>query len=459
MCERTGCGIDIEDTRTKEELWKKVPMKALPANERIHNFNEVYLGYSKEEAVLEARRCMRCKKMLCSETCPIHQDIGGYATAIAEGDFDRALKIIIDKNPMPGSLGRVCAHPCQKACTRGKKGDPMQVMNLKRAADDHGDAKWTKAPSTGKKIAVIGSGPAGILVASDLARKGHHVKVFERERELGGMLRYCIPSYRLPREIINKDIQRVRNLGVEFETRVEFDGKGRNVRSLLSEGYDAVFIGIGTYKPKMMNIPGEGMKGVFHAVPFLVDYHRTGTNPLGKSVAVIGGGNSAMDAVRTAKRLGVDAFLVYRREREQMPAADEEIDDCEAEGIHMKLLTNAVEMKGTVCVDEMTCISMKLGEPDESGRAKPIPIEGSEFKICAASVIEAVSQEPDTSLIDPKDFKLSKWNTFVVDENGMTSMKGIFAGGDCVNGPSTIVEAMASARKAADGIHRYLMQK
>jgi glutamate synthase (NADPH/NADH) small chain len=435
-------------------------MKALPANERINHFDEVYLGYTKDEAMMEAGRCMKCKKMFCSESCPIHQDIGGYSSAIAEGDFDKALKIIIDKNPMPGSLGRVCAHPCQKGCLRGKKGDAMQVMFLKRAASDYGEAKWPQEPATGKKVAVIGSGPAGLLVASDLARKGHKVKVFERERELGGMLRYCIPAYRLPRETINRDIQRIRDMGVEFETQAEFNGKYHRVLSLLYDGgYDAVFIGVGTYKPKMMNIPGENMPGVFHAVPFLLDYHRTGKNPLGRSVAVIGGGNSAMDAVRVAKRLGADAFLVYRRERAQMPAADEEIDDCEAEGVHMKLLTNPVEVKGTFCVQEMTCISMKLGEPDESGRAKPVPIDGSEFKICAESIVEAVSQEPDLSFINPKDFKLSKWNTFVVDENGMTTVKGIFAGGDCVNGPSTIVEAMASARKAADGIHRYIMAK
>ncbi len=439
----------------KAKKWIKVEMSHQPPKKRIVNFDEVMHGYTKEEAIEEANRCMKCKKIPCADNCPIRQDIRGYVTAIQEGDFDKALEIIMDTNPFPASVGRVCPQFCAAQCGRGKKGDPLRIAALKRAASDYGQYQPEPGPSTGKKVAVVGSGPAGLTIAYDLTRWGHAVTVFERESVKGGMLYTAIPSFRLPKDEVAKDISRIEKMGVTIKTGVNV-GTDITVDQLQKE-FDAVVIAIGTHKPKYLGIEGEDKKGVAHVVPFLHDLHLDKNPWVGNKVAVIGGGSSAMDAVRAAKRLGKDAWLVYRRAREQMPANLEEIEEGEEEEITFCYLTNPSEIKGDEQVTSMECIQMELGEPDASGRARPIPVEGSEFTIDVDMIIEAISQQPDLTGLNGDKFAITRWNTFDVNEDGMTSLGGVFAGGDCVNGPSTIVQAMASARKASIGIHKYLM--
>jgi len=438
----------------KKRKWVKVVMDHQAPKKRIENFDEVMHGFTKEEAIEEAKRCMRCKKIPCMQSCPIKQDINGYVTAIMEGDFDKALEIVLDKNPFPASIGRVCPHFCTETCTRAKKGDALQIAALKRAASDHGTCQPKPGASTGKKVAIIGAGPAGLSAAFDLALWGHKVKVFEREPIKGGMLYTAIPPYRLPKDELAKDVQRIENMGVEIQCNVNM-GKDITIDDLQKD-YDAVIISIGTHKPKYMGIDGEDKKGVSHVVPFLHDLHLDKDPWVGNRVAVIGGGSSAMDAVRSAKRLGKEAWLVYRRAREQMPAQIEEIEEGEEEEITFHYLTNPGKIEGDEDVAAMECIKMRLGEPDSSGRARPIPIEGSEFKIEVDMVIEAISQEPDLTGLNGDKFKITRWNTYDVDGNGMTSAEGVFAGGDCVNGPSTIVQAIESVRKASIGVHKYL---
>jgi glutamate synthase (NADPH/NADH) small chain len=438
----------------KKRKWVKVPMAHQAPENRILNFDEVMHGFTKEEAIEEAGRCMACKKRLCIKACPIHQDIHGYVTAIKEGDFDKALEVILDKNPFPASIGRVCPQFCVKPCTRSKKGDALAVAALKRAASDYGNYQPKPGPSTGKKVAIVGAGPAGLTIAYDLALWGHKVNVFEREAIKGGMLYTAIPPYRLPKDEVAKDVQRIESMGVDIKTSVNI-GKDVGLDDLKKD-HDAVVICVGTHAPKYMGIDGEDKEGVTHVIPFLHDLHLDKDPWVGKRVAVIGGGSSAMDAVRSAKRLGKEAWLVYRRAREQMPAQLDEVEEGEEEQITFHYLTNPAKIMGEDKVVAMECIKMKLGEPDSSGRARPIPIEGSEFKIEVDMVIEAISQQPDLTGLDGDKFKLTRWNTYDVDDGGMTSAEGFFAGGDCVNGPSTIVQALASARKASVGVHKFL---
>jgi glutamate synthase (NADPH/NADH) small chain len=447
--------VPREQLDEKARKWVKVPMAHQKCNIRIGNFDEVMHGLTKEQAIEEANRCMDCKKGFCMVACPIHQDIHGYVEAIKQGNFDKALEVVMDRNPFPASIGRVCPQFCTKDCTRGKKGEALAVAALKRAASDYGHFTPKAGPSTGKKVAIVGAGPSGLSAAYFLALWGHKVTVYEREAIKGGMLYTAIPSYRLPKDQVAKDVERIESLGVVIKNNVKV-GKDITLEQLQKEN-DALLIAIGTHKPKFMGVEGENKAGVIHVIPFLRDVALGKDPKIGKRVCVIGGGSSAMDAVRTAKRLGKEAWLVYRREREQMPAHKDEVSEGEEEQITFCYLTNPKKIHGDSCVAGMDCIKMKLGEPDESGRAKPIPVEGSDFKIDADTVIEAISQEPDLEGIDGGRFKVSKWNTYVVDENGMTSLKGVFAGGDCVNGASTIVEALATARKAAIGIHKVLM--
>jgi len=441
----------------KKMQFERVEMGVQGAKQRIRNFDEVMLGYSKEEAVAEAKRCLACKKVPCNEECPLHCLPSEYIGLIAEGDFDGALAQILEYNPLAASCGRVCVHYCEAKCTLGKKGTPVAIATLKRAAADYGHATVEAGAPTGKKVAVVGSGPAGITVAWECAKAGHAVTIFEAHDLEGGMLWAGIPSYRLPREAIKQDVQRVLDLGVELKLASPVTSE-QQVLDLLEE-YDAVFIGIGAHQPRWMGIEGEDLEGVIHAIDFLRDVNSGEDVKVGKKTAVIGGGNVAMDAVRTARRLGAESFIVYRRAREQMPAGEAEIEETEEEGIVFHFLTNPKRVVGKDGkITGLECLRMELGEPDESGRRRPVPLEGSEFIIEADMMIQAISQRPDISWLDEdSQFKTTRWQTFEVEpETNQTSVPGVFAAGDAVTGPATIVEAVADARRAAQGILDYL---
>jgi len=437
----------------------RVKMKMQDASRRIHNFDEVALGYTREEAAEEAQRCLACKRTWCDETCPLHCRPAEYIAFIEEGDFDKALAQILEYNPFPSTCGRVCVHYCEDKCPVGKKGTALAIASLKRAAADYGQATVAPGKSTGKKVAVIGSGPAGFTVAWECSKAGHGVTIFEALPSEGGMLWAGIPSYRLPREALKKDVQRILDMGVEL--RLSYPIRSENdVFDLLKE-YDAVFIGIGAHEPRWMGIQGENLEGVVHVVDFLRDANLGKEVKVGKKTAVIGGGSSAMDAVRTARRLGAEAFIVYRRAREQMPADEAEIQEAEEEGIVFNFLTNPQRILGEDGkMTGLECLRMELGEPDESGRRRPIPVEGSEFVIEADMMIQAISQRPDITWLDEESkFKTTRWQTFEVDpETNQTSVPGVFAAGDAVTGPATIVEAIADARRAAQGILAHLQQ-
>jgi len=437
----------------------RVKIKMQDPSERIHNFDEVVLGYTREAAIEEAKRCIACKKARCDEECPLHCCPQDYIAFVEEGDFDKALEQILEYNPFPSTCGRVCVHYCEEKCPVGKKGTALAIAWLKRAAADYGQASVAPGKPTGKKVAVIGAGPAGFTVAWECAKAGHSVTILEALRSPGGMLWAGIPSYRLPREALDKDIQRILGLGVELR----LDSSIRSEQEVLDllDQYDAVFIGIGAHEPRWMGIEGEDLEGVVHVVDFLRDVNQDKDVKVGKKTAVIGGGSSAMDAVRSARRLGAVAFIVYRRAREQMPADEAEIEEAEEEGIVLNLLTNPTRILGkNGKMTGLECLRMELGEPDESGRRRPVPIEGSEFVIEADMMIQAISQRPDiTWLNENSRFKTTRWQTFEVDpETNATAVPGVFAAGDAVSGPATIVEAIADARKAAKGILEYLEQ-
>jgi len=441
----------------KKMQFERIKMKVQDAEARIHNFEEVALGYTKDQAIAEAQRCLACKKNPCNEACPLHCCPAEYVDHIAQGDFDKALAQILEYNPLAATCGRVCVHFCESECTLGKKGTALAIASLKRAAADYGQATVKAGPPTGKKVAVVGSGPAGLTVAWECAKAGHAVTIFETHELEGGMLWAGIPSYRLPREAIKQDVQRILALGVELRLGSPITSEDQ-LLALLDE-YDAVFIGIGAHGPRWMGIEGEDLEGVIHAIDFLRDVNLGKPVQVGKKTAVIGGGNVAMDAVRTARRLGADSFIVYRRAREQMPADEAEIAETEDEGIVFHFLTNPKRILGTDGrMTGLECLRMELGEPDESGRRSPVPVEGSEFVIEADMMIQAISQEPDISwLAKDSKFETTRWHTFEVDsETNETSVKGVFAAGDAVSGPATIVEAVANARKAAQGILRKL---
>jgi glutamate synthase (NADPH/NADH) small chain len=441
----------------KKTQLERVKMRLQDARARIRNFDEVALGYSKEEAIAEAQRCLACKKNPCNEACPLHCCPAEYADLISEGDFDGALSQILEYNPLAASCGRACVHFCEDKCTLGKKGTALSIAALKRAAADYGQAAVKPGPPTGKKVAIIGSGPAGLTVAWECAKAGHSVTIFEAYAIAGGMLWAGIPPYRLPREAVEQDVQRILGLGVQLVLNSPMTSE-EQVLALLEE-YDAVFIGIGAHEPRWMGIEGEDLQGVAHAVDFLRDVNSGKDIKVGKKVAVIGGGNVAIDAVRTARRLGADSFIVYRRAREQMPANEAEIEETEEEGIVFHFLTNPTRVLGKDGkMTGLECLRMELGEPDESGRRRPVPVEGSEFVIEADMMIQAISQQPDISwLSKTSKFKTTRWQTFEVDpDTNQTSVPGVFAAGDDVSGPATIVEAVADGRKAALGILGYL---
>ena len=457
---------------------KKVKMPRQRPRIRVKNFDEVALGYSEEQAEEEARRCLQCKKAPCTKACPVEVDIPGFITRIIDKDYQGAIGKIKEKNLLPAMCGRVCPQEglCEKACTLFKKYDPVAIGRLERFAADwelrKGNPESSRLPApTGKRVAVIGSGPGGLSCAGDLARLGHNLTIFEALHKPGGVLVYGIPEFRLPKAIVQKEIEYIRSLGVEVKTSYVI-GKIYTLDELFSQGYDAVFIGIGAGLPKFMDIPGENLNGVYSANEFL-----TRTNlmkayqfpeydtpiKIGRRVAVIGGGNVAMDASRTALRLGAEqVFNIYRRSRQEMPARLEEVQNAEDEGVKLKFLTNPIRILGNKegWVTVIECIRMELGEPDESGRRRPVPIKGSEFTIGIDVVVMAIGAGANPLIPSATpDLKVNKWGYIVANETtGKTSKEDVWAGGDIVSGAATVISAMASGRRSAGAIHQYLME-
>lgn len=451
-------------------------MPSLEAVQRINSFDEVALGYSEEQAVLEASRCLNCKKPLCIEGCPVEINIPAFINFIKERKYADAIRTIKEKNNLPAICGRVCPqeNQCEKRCVLGKKHQPVAIGNLERFVADwdmkqEGNTEPVQVSPSGKKVAIVGSGPAGLTAAADLARLGHQVTVFEALHTAGGVLVYGIPEFRLPKIIVEREIEGIRRLGVEIKTNMVV-GKVHTVNELMAQGYAAVFIATGAGLPYFMNIPGENLNGVYSANEFL-----TRTNlmkaylfpeyltpiRLGKRVAVIGAGNVAMDSARTALRLGaLESYIVYRRSEQEMPARKDEIEHAREEGVQFKLLTSPVEIRGDEngWVRSMICQRFELGEPDESGRRRPVAIPGSEYEMEVDTVIMAIGQGPNPLIGQTTpDLQLNRHGNIVADANtGQTSKPGVFAGGDIVTGAATVIQAMGAGKKAARAIHEYL---
>jgi glutamate synthase (NADPH/NADH) small chain len=475
--------MDARNITTKERL--AIPRQEMPAQDpkvRVQNFDEVHLGYTPEMAQLEALRCIQCKDPVCIKGCPVNIKIDQFIKLIAEGNFIGAVRKIKEDNVLPAICGRVCPQEdqCEKLCVIGKKRRPVAIGNLERFVADYerdtGNIELpTVKPSTGKKIAVIGSGPAGLSCANDLAQLGHAVTVFEALHELGGVLMYGIPEFRLPKQIVSSELEGLRKLGVQFVTDI-VAGRSVTIDELLGEEhFDAVFIGVGAGLPWFMGIPGENLLGVYSANEFLtrVNLMKSFRFPendtpvfdcKGKNVAVFGGGNTAMDAVRTAKRLGAEhSYIVYRRSEAEMPAREEEIHHAQKEGIEFMLLTIPLEFIGNdeQWLTSVKCQKMELGEPDESGRRKPVPVEGSEYILPIDMAIISIGNgsNPLIKQTTP-DIEVSKRDTIVVDINTMaTSKENVYAGGDIVTGGATVILAMGAGRTAAKSIHEKLMGK
>lgn len=464
--------------KPKKPKVPRQPMPEQPPEERRRNFKEVPYGYSPETAVVEALRCIHCKKPKCIDGCPVGIDIPGFIKAIGEKDFDSAIKIMKDDNALPAICGRVCPQEeqCEEVCVLGIKGEPVAIGRLERfIADWERESGNIRVPEpaapTGRKVAIVGSGPAGLTVAGELAKLGHQVKIFEALHKPGGVLIYGIPEFRLPKDIVMAEVDYVKKLGVEIEYNALI-GKYLTIEELLGEeGYHAVFIGTGAGLPYFMNIPGENLNGVYSANEYLTrsnlmkayDFPNSDT-PIARSkkVAVIGGGNVAMDAARTALRLGADdVYLVYRRAREQMPARIEEIHHAEEEGIQFNLLTNPMRINGDEngWVKSMTCLRMELGEPDASGRQRPVPIEGSEFDFDVDTVVVSIGNGANPLITEATpEIKTNKWGNILADDDTCeTSIKGVYAGGDIVIGAATVILAMGAGKRASAAMHKYLM--
>ena len=472
--------MDPKQITTKERL--AIPRQVMPAQDpvqRAGNFSEVHLGLTPELAQMEALRCIQCKDPVCIQGCPVNIKIDQFIKLIAEGDFIGAARKVKEDNVLPAICGRVCPQEdqCEKVCVIGKKREPVAIGNLERFVGDYERLTGQRivpemAPPTGRKVAVIGSGPAGLSCANDLAQFGHKVVVFEALHELGGVLMYGIPEFRLPKEIVRDELDGLRKMGIEFRTDVVV-GRTITVDELLEEeGFDAVFIGVGAGLPWFMGIPGENLVGVLAANEFLTrvnlmkayDFPNSDTPVFdckGKSVAVFGGGNTAMDAVRTAQRLGAEhAYIVYRRSEAEMPAREEEIHHAQKEGIEFLLLTIPLEFIGDdkALLTGVRCQKMALGEPDDSGRRKPVPVEGSEFVLPLDMAVISIGNgsNPLIKQTTP-DIEVSKKETIVVDVNTMeTSKENVYAGGDIVTGGATVILAMGAGRKAAAAIHEKL---
>ncbi len=467
---------DKEKKGKKQIIPNRVPMAEQSAEERIKNFKEVPLGYTEDEAAEEAKRCLQCKKPACTDGCPVEIDIPAFINLMAESKFLEAVKKIKETNSLPAICGRVCPQEiqCETKCVIGKKGEPIAIGRLERFVADWERAQGkVEAPprpkSKNKKVAVVGSGPAGLTVASDLVKLGYGVTLFEALHKTGGVLVYGIPEFRLPKAIVQAEVDFVESLGVEIKTNALI-GKLHTIQELMDNGYDAVFIGIGAGGPMFMNIPGEELNGVYSANEFLTRSNLMKAylfpkydTPIkkNKKVAVVGAGNVAMDSVRTAIRLGADeVYLVYRRSEKEMPARVEEIERAKEEKAIFKLLTNPVRIISdeTGWVKAMECIQMELGEPDASGRRRPIPIKGSEFIIDVDAVIMALGTNANPLLPQATPgLELNKWGYITADEETcQTSIKGVYAGGDIVTGSATVILAMGAGRKAAKTIDKYL---
>lgn len=451
-------------------------MPLLDPEERVLHFGEVALGYDEEKALAEAERCLNCKTPLCMQGCPVNVDIPEFIAAIKEGNYDEAASILRRKNNLPAICGRVCPqeNQCEKFCVLANKGEPVAIGALERFVGDYHLARGEKPDRTGERkdqrVAVVGSGPAGLTCAADLARMGYQVTVFEAFHKPGGVLMYGIPEFRLPKKIVEGEIEYVKSLGVEIRLNTVV-GKTVTVDELLEEhGYDAVFISTGAGLPYFLNIPGENLNGVYSANEFLtrVNLMKAYKFPehatpimVGDKVAVVGGGNVAMDAARTARRLGAQkVYIIYRRSREEMPARKEEIARAEEEGVDFRLLANPVAIHGTEegWVKEIELVKMELGEPDESGRRRPKPVPGSNFTLEVDTIIIAIGQGPNPLIPrSTNELQVTERGHIVVeDEKGRTSKKAVFAGGDVVTGAATVIEAMGAGKRAAQAIDEFL---
>ncbi len=461
-----------------QDMMVRIPVREQEPKVRATNFEEVCLGYNKEEAEAEAARCLNCKNPRCVQGCPVSIDIPGFITKVKDSDVKGAYDVISLSSALPAVCGRVCPQEsqCEGVCVRGIKGEPVSIGKLERYVADTARAMGIK-PSTdaapkGKKVAIIGSGPSGLTCAGDLARMGYDVTIFEALHKAGGVLVYGIPEFRLPKEaVVEKEIENVKALGVKIETDCVI-GKSTTVDALMKEeGYDAVFIGSGAGLPKFMHIPGEQAMGVFSANEYLTrsnlmkafsDDSRTPIMKAKKAV-IVGGGNVAMDAARTALRLGAETHIVYRRSEEELPARREEVLHAKEEGIIFDLLTNPVEIHADEngWVKGITCIRMELGEPDESGRRSPVEIPGSEFFIECDAVIMSLGTSPNPLIASTTDgLDINRRKCIVAQEdNGQTSKEGVFAGGDAVTGAATVILAMGAGKAAAKGIDKYLSGK
>ena len=452
----------------------RVPVREQDPKVRATNFEEVCYGYNAEEAQLEASRCLNCKNPRCVGACPVSVKIPTFVSLVAEGKFADAASVIAEDSSLPAICGRVCPQEtqCEGSCILGIKGESVAIGKLERFVADwsreNGGVKPVVAPANGHKVAVIGSGPAGLACASDLAKLGYDVTIFEALHRAGGVLEYGIPEFRLPKDkVVAAEIAAVKALGVKIETNV-IAGRTVTIDSLLDEeGFAAVFVGSGAGLPRFMNIPGEHFNGVFSANEFLTRnnlmkaYRSDYDTPIraGKKAVVVGGGNVAMDAARTALRLGAETTIVYRRTENELPARKEEVHHAKEEGIQFAMLTNPVEVIGDEngWVKAVKCIRMELGEPDESGRRSPIEVPGSEFEIETDTVIMSLGTSPNPLIAKTtKGLETNRRGCLVADENGATTRPGVFAGGDAVTGAATVILAMGAGRKAAAAIHEYI---
>ena len=460
------------------DVMKKIPVREQDAKERATNFEEVCLGYDANEAMAEATRCINCKNAQCVKGCPVNIDIPGFVSKVKDGEFKEAYDVISKSSALPAVCGRVCPQEsqCEGKCIRGIKGEPISIGKLERFVADwaaeNGIKPSVDAPSNGKRVAVIGSGPAGLTCAGDLAKMGYDVTIYEALHQPGGVLVYGIPEFRLPKEkVVAKEIENVKSLGVKIETNV-IVGKSITIDELIEEeGFDAVFIGSGAGLPKFMGIKGETANGVFSANEYLTRsnlmkaFDSKSTTPIkvGKKVAVVGGGNVAMDAARTALRLGSEVHIIYRRSEEELPARVEEVHHAKEEGIIFDLLTNPVEIleDENGWVSGIKCIRMELGEPDASGRRRPVEVKGSEFVIDVDTVIMSLGTSPNPLISSTtKGLEINNHKCIIATEDtGATSKEGVYAGGDAVTGAATVILAMGAGKAAAKGIDEYLQSK
>ena len=455
----------------------RVPVREQDPKVRAANFDEVCYGYNVEEAQLEATRCLHCKNPRCVAACPVSVKIPNFIAQVAAGNFAEAAAVIAEDSSLPAVCGRVCPQEtqCEGSCILGVKGEPVAIGKLERFVADwsreNGGVKPVVAPANGHKVAVIGSGPAGLACASDLAKLGYEVTIFEALHRPGGVLEYGIPEFRLPKDkVVAAEIESVKALGVNIETNV-IAGRTVTIDSLLDEeGFAAVFVGSGAGLPKFMGIPGENFNGVFSANEFLTRnnlmkaYRDDYMTPIhaGKKVVVVGGGNVAMDAARTALRLGAATTIVYRRTENELPARKEEVHHAKEEGIELAMLTNPVEIIGDEkgWVKSVKCIRMELGEPDESGRRSPVAVPGSEFEIETDTVIMSLGTSPNPLIArTTSGLETNRRGCLVADEHGATTREGVFAGGDAVTGAATVILAMGAGRKAAAAIHEYVKSR